>query len=278
MRSRPVVTWVVGGAVLLGAVLTCAARPAARAAFDTRDGGIVRGPVDRRRIALEFTGHEFAEGAPAILEALARHRARASFFLTGDFLRRREFAATVRSLIAAGHYVGPHSDKHLLYCGWESTKPTLLSRELFRKDVEDNLLALEQAGVARAGVRYWVPAYEWYNAEVASWSEAMGLRLVNYTPGTRSNADYMTDADANFVSSQVIFDSALARERAGPDGLNGFLLLMHIGAGPGRRDKMHDRLGELMDRLTALGYQFVRVDELLGAGPPPAPILQRGPR
>ena len=51
---------------------------------ELHDGGIVRGRTDRREIALEFTAHEYAEGAPTILDALARHRAKASFFLTDD--------------------------------------------------------------------------------------------------------------------------------------------------------------------------------------------------
>ena len=50
-------------------------------------GGIVRGSTVARRIALEFAGHEFAEGGSVILDELARRGARASFFLTGDFLR-----------------------------------------------------------------------------------------------------------------------------------------------------------------------------------------------
>jgi hypothetical protein len=36
-----------------------------------------------------------------------------------------------------------------------------------------------------------------------------------------------------------------------------------MGAGPGRADKMHDRLGALLDALSARGYRFVRVDDLL---------------
>ncbi|MBE3088167.1 MAG: polysaccharide deacetylase family protein, partial [Chloroflexi bacterium] len=112
-------------------------------------------------------------------------------------------------------------------------------------------------------VRYWVPAYEWYNYEIVAWSTEMGLQLVNFTPGTRSNADYTGEADPTFVPSKVILDRILARERTDPDGLNGFLLLMHIGSGPGRADKMHARLGELLDALMARGYRFVRVDELL---------------
>lgn len=226
-------------------------------------GGIVRGPAAERRIALEFTGHEYAEGGAVILDELARRGAKASFFLTGDFLRAPAFAPLVRRMIAEGHYVGPHSDKHLLYCDWSARDKTLVGRAAFARDLDDNLRALGAFGVARAGARFWVPAYEWYNAEVAAWSAELGLTLVNFTPGTRSNADYTGEADANFVSSQRIVDSILAREREGPQGLNGFLLLLHVGAGPGRTDKMHARLGALLDELGARGYRFVRVDELL---------------
>jgi peptidoglycan/xylan/chitin deacetylase (PgdA/CDA1 family) len=67
----------------------------------------------------------------------------------------------------------------------------------------------------------------------------------------------------NFVSSKDIFESIVRREQSGPHGLNGFLLLMHIGAGPRRTDKLHERLGELIVRLKGREYEFVRVDELL---------------
>ena len=230
---------------------------------ELKDGGILRGPRADKRIALEFTAHEFAEGADVVLETLARRGAKASFFLTGDFLRRPEFVKVVERIRDDGHYLGPHSDKHLLFCGWGAEKPTLVDRQAFVADLLGNLDALERHGVARRAVRYWVPAYEQYNPEVSRWSEELGLQLVNFTPGTRSNADYTGEADANFVSSERIVRSILEREESGPDGLNGFLLLMHLGAGPGRRDKLPARLGELLDRLTERGYSFVRVDTLL---------------
>jgi peptidoglycan/xylan/chitin deacetylase (PgdA/CDA1 family) len=227
-----------------------------------RDGGIVRGPSDRKAVALEFTGHEFAEGGEVILDQLGRHRARASFFFTGDFLRNPAFEGLIRRIIREGHYAGPHSDKHLLYCSWEGKK-TLVRRDEFRLDLGNNLKELERFGIPRASVRYWVPAYEWYNPEIAAWSAEAGLQLINFTPGTRSNADYTGEADRNFVPSEAILKSILEMARTDPDGLNGFLLLLHIGAGPGRRDKLHDRLDELLDALEAKGYRFVRVDELL---------------
>ena len=91
----------------------------------------------------------------------------------------------------------------------------------------------------------------------------MGLTLVNLSPGTRSAADYTSEKDGNFMSSQAILDSILQHESADPAGLNGFVLLMHVGAGPERADKMHARLPELLAALKERGYAFERIDRLL---------------
>lgn len=227
------------------------------------EGAIVRGPVEHRRLALVFTGHEFAEGAPAILDALARRDIRASFFLTGGFLRDPSKAAVVERLVREGHYVGPHSDGHLLYCPWTGPKVTLVSRREFADDLARNLDGLERFGVRREDVRFFLPPYEWYNAEIAAWTRELGLTLVCHTPGTRSNADYTEEGTPQFVDSETILQSILAREAEDPHGLNGFMLLLHLGAGPGRRDKFHERIDELLDALEARGYSFVRVDRLL---------------
>jgi peptidoglycan/xylan/chitin deacetylase (PgdA/CDA1 family) len=227
------------------------------------EGGIIRGPKDQKIIALEFTGHEFAEGGEVILDELARHQAKASFFLTGDFLANPEFEPLIRRIIREGHYLGPHSDKHLLYCPWEGPKNTLVTRPQFTSDLENNLKQIQRFGVPRAQIQYWLPAYEWYNQEIVDWSAQMGLTLVNYSPGTRSNADYLEESAKNFISSQTILESILKKEQEGPTGLNGFLLLLHIGTGPARTDKMHRHLGKLLDDLSGKGYRFVRIDELL---------------
>ena len=228
-----------------------------------RDGGIIRGPTASRRLAIVFTGHSYAESGEVILRELARHKARASFFFTGDFLANAGFRPLVRRVVREGHYLGPHSDKHLLYCPWEGPKRTLVTHAEFQADLESNLRKLERFGVKRARIRFFLPPYEHYNQQIVDWTRAMGLTLINLTPGTRSSADYTGEADRNFVSSPAIYDSIIRREQEDPNGLNGFILLLHIGAGPGRADKFHARFGELLDYLAGKGYQFVRVDELL---------------
>lgn len=229
------------------------------------DGGIVRGPMDARRIALVFTGHEFAEGADTILDVLRRRHLPASFFLTGAFLRDPAKAPLVRRMVAEGHYVGPHSDGHLLYCPWTGPKVTLVSRETFTADLERNVDAITTFGVARKDVAFFLPPYEWYNAEIAEWTRGMGMTLVNHTHGTRSNADYTGEGTPQFVSSERIYESILRREREDPNGLNGFILLLHVGAGPGRADKFHARFDDLVAALTARRYDFVPLNTLLSS-------------
>ena len=228
-----------------------------------QDGGIIRGSKRDRRIALAFTAHSFAEGGETILDELTRHKAKASFFFTGDFLADTNFAPLIRRVVAEGHYLGSHSDKHLLYCDWDKTKKILVTRAEFRADLAANLQKMEGFRVNLQSVRFFLPPFEQYNSDIATWSAELGLTLINFTPGTRSNADYTGEADKNFVSSQAIFDSILKKEREDPHGLNGFILLLHLGCGPGRADKFSHRFGELLDHLAGKDYQFVRVDELL---------------
>lgn len=239
-------------------------RAAIRVQCELRDGGIIRGPKSARRLAWVFTGHEFAEGAETILNELARHESRASFFLTGEFLNHPDHAALLRRMLQDGHYLGPHSDRHLLYCAWED-KRTLVTEQEFTDDLVANAMKIpNRPGEERRFNRYFLPSFEHYNRDIYDWSRKLRWTLINHTPGTRSHADYTGEADTNFVSSQAIFDSIVRKEQEDPHGLSGFLLLLHLGSGPGRADKFHPRFGALLDHLAGKGYAFVRVDELLG--------------
>jgi peptidoglycan/xylan/chitin deacetylase (PgdA/CDA1 family) len=235
-----------------------------RVQCELRDGAIIRGPKDQKRLALVFTGHEYGEGGETILDELAKHQGRASFFLTGAFLTNSSLTSLVRRMQEERHYLGPHSDQHLLYCSWDAGRTNLVTEEEFQADLAANVAKLPAAPEGfRRFSRYFLPPYEHYNRDIADWTRASGWTLINYTPGTRSHADYTGEADKNFASSQKIFDSILARERDDPNGLNGFILLLHVGCGPGRTDKFPARFGELLDVLAGRGYEFVRVDELL---------------
>jgi peptidoglycan/xylan/chitin deacetylase (PgdA/CDA1 family) len=226
-------------------------------------GAVVRGSAAEKKIALVFTGHEFADGGEIIRSVLEKTKTPAGFFLTGDFYRRPEFAPLIRSLIQDGHYLGPHSDKHLLYCSWEKRDELLVSKEEFTADILNNYHAMAVFGISKGAAPYFIPPYEWYNEAVVAWAKELRLTLFNFTPGTSSNADYTTPDMPNYKSSAVIYQSILDHERKDPRGLNGFILLVHIGTHPDRKDKFYARLDELISELQRQGYIFVRIDRLL---------------
>jgi peptidoglycan/xylan/chitin deacetylase (PgdA/CDA1 family) len=226
------------------------------------EGGVTRGDTSKKQIALIFTGGDFGEGTAQILDLLKERKIKASFFVTGDFLRKPELAAQIKRAIAEGHYVGPHSDKHPLYAPWEDRRKTLVTAADFRADLENNIADLRQLGALRdPGPIYFIPPFEWYNQDQVNWSRSMGVVLFNFTPGSGSNRDWAPEGHKSFVPSQKIIDDILAYEQNDPHGLSGFLLLLHLGSQ--RHDKPFARIGPMLDELRKRGYSFVRIDQML---------------
>jgi endoglucanase len=225
-------------------------------------GGIVRTDRTQKEIHLVFTGHEFADGGEIIRGVLQKHAIKASFFFTGDFYRNPQFAPLITSLRKEGHYLGAHSDKHLLYCTWEKRDSLLVSRDSFQSDLKENYREMKRFGITWPEARYFLPPYEWYNDSITVWTKQLGLTLLNFTPGTYSNADWTHPELGNqYLSSDSIYARILRYESTKPDGLNGFLLLTHIGTDPRRKDKFYRRLGDLITTLQERGYRFTALEK-----------------
>lgn len=227
-------------------------------------GAIIRGDTTVKKLALVFTGDEFADGAEFITKTLKEHGINASFFLTGNYYRNKEFANDLKELIKQGNYLGAHSDKHLLYCDWVKRDCLLVTRKVFLDDLKNNYAEMKELGINTDEALFFLPPYEWYNDSISKWTGEAGLRLVNFTPGTRSNADYTyPEMGERYVDSKTIHKSILDYEKNSSNGLNGFILLVHIGTHPGRTDKYYKYLPELIGELQSSGYRFVRIDDLL---------------
>ena len=217
-----------------------------------------------------FTGHEFAEGGEFINQTLQQQKIKASFFFTGTFYYNSENDKLIKQLAKNGNFLGNHSYAHLLYCDWNKRDSLLIDKSEFINDLFGSMERLghisDDAGDPPALQRsqyYFLPPYEWYNDTIAAWCKEFNKQLINYTPGTLSHADYTTSKDKNYRSSETIYNSIIDYEKTKPAGLNGFILLMHIGAGPDRTDKFYNRLPELIKYLKQKGYQFQTVDQLL---------------
>ncbi len=220
-------------------------------------GAINRGFVGKPVIHLVFTGHDYNDGGQIISKTLRRQKIKAHFFFTGDFYRNPENKKLIKRLRMDGHYLGAHSDKHLLYVAWEDRDSLLVSIEQFTTDLEQNYTEMAKFGISKPEAPLFMPPYEWYNSVIAQWTTEMDLTLINYTPGTRSPADYTTpDMGTSYVNSQTLYDNILTYESNSDHGLNGFILLIHLGTHADRTDKLYNRLDQLIPELQSRGYEF----------------------
>jgi peptidoglycan/xylan/chitin deacetylase (PgdA/CDA1 family) len=134
-----------------------------------------------------------------------------------------------------------------------------VTKREFEADLLKNYHAMEKFGIRKKDAPYFIPPYEWFNDSIFSWSKDLGVQLVNYSPGTKSTADYTTPEMKSYRSSEEIMQSVKELK----DRLNGFILLLHIGTDPARTDKFYKRLPELIEFLQASDYKIVRIDQLL---------------
>ena len=123
-------------------------------------------PAAGPRFALTFDDGPSPRNTPALLEVLARHQTRATFFLMTA--RARRHAELVRRMVAAGHEIGIHGRLHLP--GWSMLRPWF-DREL----AEGN--AVLTAVTGRRPRHYRAP-FGLLTPGHVRWAKAQGLTAV----------------------------------------------------------------------------------------------------
>lgn len=223
------------------------------------EGAVVRMDPDSRKIYLIFSAHNQREGAQTIVSILKKNHIKASFFLTGEFYADPQNQELLDQLIRHGHYLGAHSDRHLLYASWKKRDSLLIDRQEFEADLKENYRKMSDHGINTKSSKYFLPPYEWYNRAITDWAGKLGLTLINFTPGIRTNADYTTPDMPGYMSSDALLSNLEQYEKKDPHGLNGCLILIHLGTDPRRTDKFYNRLDELLTFLRKKGYQPERL-------------------
>lgn len=235
----------------------------AKATLSRSLGGMVRGDTTKKEIALIFSAHEFNEGKDFVQQTLDANQIKSSFFLTGNFYRNPENEGFIKKMKAQGHYLGAHSDQHLLYNDWEKRDSLLVSQKEFSDDLRNNYDEMRRFGIEKDQAHYFLPPYEWYNSTISNWVNKEGLSLINFSSGTRSTADYTwPEMGKRYLNSDDIYRSIFEYEKNSTAGLNGFVLLVHLGTDPRRTDKFYLKLPELLKTLKNKGYSFVRIDAM----------------
>jgi peptidoglycan/xylan/chitin deacetylase (PgdA/CDA1 family) len=203
--------------------------------------------VDPREAALTFDDGPNDAATPQLLEVLARHQVRATFFTMGSFARQQP--ELVRRVVAAGHLLGNHTMSH--------PKLSMEPAARVRQELADCSAVLEDlTGVA---VRFFRPPFGARRPVVLRIAREMGLTPVMWN---------VTGYDWDPIGADRILgklEAGMARNRR--RGCASNLLLHdggHRGMGANRMDTMR-----AVDRLLAAhagdGTRFVTVDRWVEA-------------
>mgnify|MGYP002479396699 CR=1 FL=1 len=219
-------------------------------------GAVIRKNSDSKDIYLIFSADSMFQGGRHVLDVLKKAGIKGSFFVTGNFLRLPEHSKITERIIKEGHYIGAHSDKHLLYAPWDNRDSSLIGVDSLIMDIKLNYKELNNKGVNIESAIWYLPPYEWYNRESVEAASLLGLKTINYTPGTATPADYTTPDMKNYRSSDELIERLYKFEKK--EGLHGAIILIHPGVHPSREDRLYNRLAEIIDYLKSKGYSFER--------------------
>ncbi|HUD23596.1 MAG TPA: polysaccharide deacetylase family protein [Acidobacteriaceae bacterium] len=202
---------------------------------------------DADEVALTFDDGPNDAATPQLLDVLARHGVRATFFAMGDFARARP--EIVRDVVSAGHILGNHTMSH--------PRLSTESASRIRRELADCNAVIED--ITGSAVTFFRPPFGARRPYVLRAARELGLTPVLWN---------VTGYDWNPIGVDGVLanlDQGIARNRLRGRGSN--LLLHdggHRGMGAARMDTVRavDRL--LSARLDAdrrgTGTRFVAVD------------------
>jgi peptidoglycan/xylan/chitin deacetylase (PgdA/CDA1 family) len=173
---------------------------------------ITRGNTSRRRIALTFDAGSDLGYTEDILQILERYGIRASFGITGSWIKAHsDYAAWIA---ADGHQLLNHTLNHLSYTGASTGGGAISPAKRLAQIQANESLLWNYAGVGSRP--YWRPPYGDYNTSVLRDVGALGYgKTVLWTIDTLGWNGYSADQ----IYQRVI-------GRAG----NGAIVLMHVGS------------------------------------------------
>lgn len=195
----------------------------------------VRGPWDKKVVALTFDDGPDDKYTPQVMKILDSQDIKGTFFLVGSLIEK--YPGVVEELVASGHQVAGH--------GWSHSNLKDMSRDQILSDLDQTALSFRNV-LGREPIMFR-PPYGGLSPDVVKEASALGYTSVIWD--SDSLDWYSRSADS-------ILASALA------DTKRGSIILMH-SAGV-NLDATIEALPELIYTLKSQGYTFVTISELLG--------------
>lgn len=224
-----------------------------------------QGDPQQKTIAFTFDGGSDDAHTREILQTLREQNVRCTLFLTGKFMERHP--DLVKQMLRDGHEIGNHTYSHPHLTTYadnrrQETRPEVtfrfLKRQLTRTDSIFHRITGEHLKP------YWRAPYGEFNPQILTWAAQIGYLHIHWTRGF-DTYDWVTDASSRlYRTPQQIFSNIMNQEKQRRTGLNGIIVLMHLGS---HRNNNHifEILPELIRAVRKKGYSIGTISELLAS-------------
>jgi peptidoglycan-N-acetylglucosamine deacetylase len=211
---------------------------------------------EARKLALTFDDGPNPAITPKLLDLLDRHRAKATFFLVGKYVR--ESPDLAREISARGHLLGNHTDTHpnLFFCS-----PTETRTELLRCSEAIGQATWEEP-------RWFRPPFGFRSPWLGALAQQQRMRVVMWTliPGDwrAKPADWLIDRMKPIAAHAETLPS---KKKSPQQQFSGDILCLHDGdyARPNAdRTRTLTALDYWLPRWRDLGLEFVTMNETNG--------------
>lgn len=191
---------------------------------------------------------------PAMLDALAKHDAKATFFVCGNTLETRENRRTLKLMKGYGHDIGNHTMTH-------KALPGLSKKETFLELVDCSQRILE---VAKVAPKFYRPPYLKDTEVARAVGEAIQMVPVGCDVIAGDWAEPSAQAIAERVVDEVVNDTVNAVVLL-HDGRPLTQLPFEDGGSLDSRAHVVEAVKLILPELKDRGFEFVTVSELLSA-------------
>lgn len=208
-------------------------RAAADSCVNGRNLPIYCVETDKKQVSLSFDAAWGNEDTQEILNILAKHQVKVTFFMTGGWVD--SYPEDVKRICEAGHDLGNHSENH----------PNM--SQLSAQEQEEELMTVHRKVKELTGVdmKLFRPPYGDYDNQVIQTAYACGYYPIQWSIDSLDWKNYGTEDIIRRITSSKALEG-------------GAIILCHNGA-----KYTAQALDTLIGTLKEMGYEFVPISQLI---------------
>ena len=196
---------------------------------------LFHGDIARPEIALTFDDGPHPRDTPQVLDALAKHKIRATFFLIGQSIE--QYPQLARQIHEGGHQLALHCYRHLPF--------PLENASTLKRQLDQSRTAIADiCGIPPDSIQHVRPPYGFFNRKTLSLLNEWGYHLVLWN-----------NMPLHFVQP-VSWTIKQIEERVTP----GSVIVLHDGKGHG--SKVAQILNIVIPQLKTKGLDFVTINQM----------------